>query len=192
MLKKADFQATAWLHRMVGEFLYEGAVGVDATMGNGQDTEFLCRSVGEKGRVTAFDIQPDAVARTRERLAGQGWENASLILGSHVHMADCLEAESVDLILFNLGYLPGGDHQICTKAETTIPALKTALTLLKKGGAIGLLIYSGGDTGTAEKDAVLQWLQALNPRQYLVITNEFYNRPNNPPLPVLVVKLPEE
>lgn len=191
-MKKADFQATAWLHRLVTDFLSEGAVCVDATMGNGQDTAFLCRSVGEEGRVIAFDIQSDAVTHTQERLAEQGFENATLILESHVRMSDYLEPESVDLILFNLGYLPGGDHRISTKAETTIPALENALPLLKRGGAIGLLIYSGGDTGIAEKEDVLRWLKALNSRQYLVIINEFFNRPNDPPLPGLIVKLPDK
>ena len=191
-MKRSDFQATAWLQRLVADFLYEGALGVDATMGNGQDTEFLCRSIGPTGRVVAFDIQQAALENTGARLRKEGFRNARLILESHVRMADYLEPDSVDVCLFNLGYLPGSDHRIATKAETTIPALEKALLLLKKGGAIGLLIYSGGDTGTAERDAVLTWLKTLDSSEYLVMMNEFYNRPHHPPLPVLVVKLPEK
>ena len=100
-------------------------------------------------------------------------------------MTDYAEPESVDLILFNLGYLPGGDHSVCTRAETTLPALEAALTLLKPGGAVGVIIYSGGDTGNEEKDAVLDWLKSLDSRRYLVLVTEYYNRPNHPPLPVV-------
>ena len=105
-------------------------------------------------------------------------------------MTDYAEPESVDLILFNLGYLPGGDHSVCTRAETTLPALEAALTLLKPGGAVGVIIYSGGDTGNEEKDAVLDWLKSLDSRRYLVLVTEYYNRPNHPSLPVLIIKLP--
>ena len=48
--------------------LKEGDVAVDFTMGNGHDTEFLSKTVGERGRVYAFDIQEAAVNSTRENL----------------------------------------------------------------------------------------------------------------------------
>ena len=41
---------------------------IDATLGNGHDTCMLAALVGEQGRVYGFDIQPDAVARTRAAL----------------------------------------------------------------------------------------------------------------------------
>ena len=50
-----------------------------------------------------------------------------------------------------------------------------------------LCIYSGGDSGFEERDALLSWLKKLDSRKYLVIKTEYYNRPNNPPMPVLVV-----
>ena len=67
-------------------------------------------------------------------------------------------------------------------------ALTQALTLLKKGGMISLCIYSGGDSGFEERDQILDWLKNLDPHQYLVIKSEYYNRPNNPPIPVLIIK----
>ena len=48
--------------------LREGDIAVDFTMGNGYDTEFLSRTVGESGRVYAFDIQAQAVESTAKRL----------------------------------------------------------------------------------------------------------------------------
>ena len=188
-MQQADFQITAFSHRLASPFLHEGALCIDATMGKGQDTVFLCQGAGNAGRVIAFDIQPEALEHTGKALENEGLTNAELILQSHENMADYASPETVDLIMFNLGYLPGGDHSICTRAPSTITALNQALTILKKGGAICLVIYSGGDTGNEEKEAVLQWLKNLNPRQYLVILSEYYNRPNNPPVPVMIIKL---
>ncbi len=39
---------------------------IDATCGNGFDTLFLCRTAGENGHVKAFDIQEQAIERTRK------------------------------------------------------------------------------------------------------------------------------
>ena len=61
--------------------------------------------------------------------------------------------------------------------------------LLKEGGVISLCIYSGGDTGYEERDALLAYLRELDPRQWLVIACSYYNRKNDPPLPVFVVRV---
>ena len=103
-------------------------------------------------------------------------------------MAQYSAAESVALIAFNLGYLPGGDHQLATRPEETIKAIQAGLELLKNGGLMTLCIYQGGDTGFAERDAVLAYLQSLDHQQYTVLVTDFYNRPNDPPLAVLVYK----
>ena len=55
-------------HEFIKENLKEGDVAIDATMGRGHDTAFLCEIVGNKGRVFAFDIQEDAVKSTKELL----------------------------------------------------------------------------------------------------------------------------
>ena len=99
------------------------------------------------------------------------------------------QENSVSCITFNLGYLPGGDHAKATKGVTSIEALTQGLSLLRKGGLISLCIYSGGDSGFEERDAVLAWLASLDPHKYLVIRSDYYNRPNNPPIPVLIIKL---
>lgn len=57
---------------MLRQVVQPGDTVVDATLGNGHDTLMLCELVGETGRVIGFDIQPDAVERTRERLADAG------------------------------------------------------------------------------------------------------------------------
>lgn len=195
-------QITNWCHEMIRSQVKTGGVYVDATMGNGHDTLFLCEMAGECGKVFAFDIQKIALESTRKGLGEHGFTEdisvvtdgsecrgrIALILDGHEHMDRYVETGSVDVVCFNFGYLPGGDHAICTKSETDIQALKTALGLLKKGGMLSLCIYSGGDTGFEEKDAILAFLKDLPPKEYTVIVNSYHNRENNPPIPVFVWK----
>ena len=167
-----------------------GDICIDATMGNGNDTALLSCLAGEKGKVVAFDIQQMALEHTKERLEKEQCpENYELVLASHELMGNYAETESVSCITFNLGYLPGGDHNKATKGESSIRAIETGLSLLKKKGLMTVCIYSGGDSGFEEKDAVLSYIRGLDAKKYLVIVSEYANRPNNPPIPVLIIKM---
>ena len=189
MKRKKDYQITEFCHRFLSDYIEEGSCCIDATCGNGNDTEFLCRMAGEAGKVYAFDIQARAVERTAERLENAGYrERAVLYCKGHEHMAEYVK-EKADVIMFNFGYLPGGDHSVATRSETSLRAVSEAMGLLKEGGVISLCIYSGGDKGFEERDAVLAWLKELDPRKYLVVLSSYYNRPNNPPIPVIIQKL---
>ena len=171
------------------DIVKEGDVVVDATMGNGYDTLFLCRLAEENGQVIAFDIQEKALEATRKLLAKEGMEErARLVLDSHVNMGKYVQEDSVDGICFNFGYLPGGDHALATQPETSKKALKVGLELLKKGGVMSLCIYSGGDTGFEEKEVLMNYIKELDERKYVVIVSSYYNRKNNPPIPVLIIK----
>lgn len=121
--------------------------------------------------------------------ATMGNGNDTLLLKSHENLRAYAEPESISCIVFNLGYLPSGDHAIATKPDSTIIAVEQGLSLLKKGGLMTICIYSGGDSGFDERDAVLDYLKKLNPKKYLVIVSEYYNRPKNPPIPVLIIRL---
>ena len=167
----------------------EGGTYIDATMGKGRDTLFLCEMAKETGRVLAFDIQEAALCATDRLLKEQGVrDRAELYLDSHVHMDRYMPPESADGIYFNFGYLPGGDHRLATRGDTSVKAIVAGLSLLKKKGVMALCIYSGGDTGFEEKDMILKHLKKLDEKEYLVILNCFYNRKNDPPMPVFVVK----
>ena len=171
------------------DYIGEGDLCIDATAGNGGDTEFLCRMAGESGRVCAFDIQDAALEHTKERLEKSGLaERAVLIRDGHERMAYYVK-EEVAAIMFNFGYLPGADHAVATKAKTSLAAVRSGMELLKVGGVMSLCIYSGGDSGYEEKDGVLAYLRTLDSQRYLVICSEYYNRPNHPPIPVLIVRL---
>ena len=185
-----NYQITQWCSRFIEEQVKEGDICIDATMGNGNDTLLLSRLAGPDGQVLAFDIQEQALQAARQKLLRENAPaNYTLFLESHTHMADHVKPDSVSCIVFNFGYLPGGDHSLATRSETSIQALEQSLTLLKKGGLLSLCIYSGGDSGFEERDALLTWLKKLDSHNYLVIRSDYYNRPNNPPLPVLVIRL---
>lgn len=184
------YQITEWCHHFITLQVRPGDICIDATMGNGHDTELLCRLAGNTGQVLAFDIQELAVRNTQKRLRKADVpDNYRLILDSHSHMEQYADAGSVSCITFNLGYLPGGDHALATRPDTSIAAIEQGLSLLKRGGLISLCIYSGGDSGFEERDALLSWVKELDSRKFLVIVSSYYNRPNHPPIPVLIRKL---
>lgn len=185
-----NYQITSWVHHFLEDHVQPGDVCIDATMGNGNDTALFSKLAGEKGRVVAFDVQQLALDNTKAKLEKENCPgNYELVLASHEQMGDYAEENSVSCIAFNLGYLPGGDHGKATRAESSIRAMETGLKLLKKKGMMTICIYSGGDSGFEEKDAVLSYLKELDSKKYLVIISEYANRPNNPPIPVLVIKL---
>ena len=103
-----DFKsARHWAEELIRQAVEPGARVIDATMGNGYDTQWLAELVGESGHVYGFDIQLEAVNRTRDRLAAAGLENrATLFHAGHEHIAE-LVGEPVDAAVFNLGWLPG-------------------------------------------------------------------------------------
>ena len=124
---------TDWIHRVLDEYIKEGDCCIDATMGKGGDTYYLCSKTGESGKVYAFDVQADALRQTREKLDKHKM-NAELILDGHEHMKEYVKEMTVSCIMFNLGYLPGGDHHLATKTNTTIQAVEAGLGMLKTGG----------------------------------------------------------
>lgn len=180
---------TQWAQMNISNLVKEPDLCIDATCGTGKDTLFLCRLGQKEGRVLAFDIQEEAIRQTKTLLEEHGYlEKVKLIQDSHANMEQYAARESVDLIMFNLGYLPGGDHSLATDPAVTIQAIEQGLTLLRQGGLMSILIYSGGDSGFVEKEALLNYLKELNAKEYTVIVDSFYNKPNNPPIPVYIIK----
>ena len=171
----------------VNTFLNEGDTAIDATAGNGNDTLKLARAVGKNGKVYAFDIQKTAIENTQKLLAENGVKNAELILDSHDKMDEYVN-ENVKCVLFNLGYLPGGDHSLQTKAETTVVAVEKAMNLISDSGFIAIMIYYGKNSGTAEKEALMEFLKTINHKKYTVTLHDFYNRPNNPPITAVITR----
>ncbi len=174
---------------LLSSVINEGDIAVDATAGNGHDTLFLANLVGETGFVYAFDIQQQAVDVTIQRLKENGLEHrARVILDGHEQLSKYVQEEVAGAI-FNLGYLPGGNHDIITKGETTISAIEQLLSLLKIGGIIVLVIYHGHEGGKEERDAVIEFVKSLPQKYVHVIRYEFINQKNDPPFIIALEKM---
>lgn len=165
---------------------------VDATCGNGGDTEFLCRLAARcGGHVLAMDIQPEACARTRARLAKAGFADTCRILcGSHAALLPQLAPGSADAVMFNFGWLPGAAHSVFSSPKSSIPALESALCALRPGGVLSAVLYSGKVIGSGEKEEILAWLKALPLAKYTVMICDFANWADTAPLPCFVLKRP--
>jgi predicted methyltransferase len=157
--------AVAAAQRSLTAVLRPADLAVDATAGNGHDTVFLARAVGPAGRVVAVDKQAEAVARSGERLRQAGLaQRVSLRTGGHEALGELVPsgwAGRVRAVVFNLGYLPGGEGPVITGPRTTLAALEAALYLLAPGGRLAVVAYPGHAGGEAEALAVSGWARAL-------------------------------
>lgn len=167
----------------------EGDIVIDATMGNGNDTAFLCELVGESGKVYAFDIQENAVQNTKEKLVKLNIEDRARLIHDGHENIDRYILEKVKLAIFNLGYLPRGDKEITTKSETTIESIKKSLDILDDGGIILLIIYPGHESGYHEKLAIEHFSKQLNQKIFSVVDIKFANQINSPPEIICIEKL---
>lgn len=152
---------TRLLHMIFTDHLNHGDVTIDATAGNGHDTLFLAETTGPSGHVHAFDIQPAAIVATRQRLAGAGLlDRATLHPDSHTKIAT-LSIPPPAAIVFNLGYLPGGDHSILTSSRTTLEAISASVAILRPGGLLAVICYPGHPGGSEETLSVISLLASF-------------------------------
>ncbi len=176
-------------HYFMESCLKPGEKVIDTTAGNGRDTVFLAGLVGETGTVFAFDIQHKALEATRERLSITGFtDNIRLIHDGHENL-DKYISYPVGGAMFNLGYLPGGEHSIVTRPVTTMAAVKKILNILKKNGLITIIVYTGHDGGQEEHEVLTSELTLLSQKQYHVACYRFINQAGHPPELLVVEKL---
>ena len=142
-----------FVHRRIEKNNYN--VAVDFTMGNGYDTLFLS---GLANKVYSFDIQKQALINTKERL--KDVNNVELILDSHEHVDRYVD--SIDVGIFNFGYLPNGDHSITTKADSSLQAIKKGIELLNPGCILYLVVYVGHDEGKREGVIIDEYVSKLD------------------------------
>lgn len=172
--------------------LNTGDTAIDATAGNGNDTLWLARKVGPQGKVLAFDIQKAALQATRERLekAGQA-QQVQLVHASHDTLIDHFnpaKSRNVTAIVFNLGYLPGGDQSIITHSACTVKALGQALALLAPGGLLSIVLYPGHPGGDHESQTIIHWSEQLDPSSFSTQTAPHPTGHPRSPFPLFVRK----
>lgn len=188
MPESYPLNALGFSHRFMADHISQGDLCIDATAGRGRDTLFLAKLVGKSGRVIAFDIQEEAVNSTRDLLLENGVNWAQVHLDSHSHMDAYAAPESVAGVMFNFGWLPGGDHKVFSRKETSVEAIEKGLSLLRPGGVMSLCIYYGKETGYEEKNALLEYLKSVDPNRFTVVLCDFTNRSGEPPMIALIWK----
>ncbi|MGN2263905.1 tRNA (mnm(5)s(2)U34)-methyltransferase [Lactococcus lactis] len=186
-------------HWMLKDIIKTNDVVVDATMGNGYDTQFLA----ELGaNVYAFDVQEEALNATEKRLDDAGIKNqifeknlsklltepsVNLVLSGHEKLSEYVK-EPIKAAIFNLGYLPKTDKSVVTKADTTLTALDALTNQLVVGGRIAIMIYYGHEGGMKEKNAVIKWTSSLPQKDWEVTSYAPLNQIHTPPILVLIEK----
>ncbi|MFL0268314.1 tRNA (mnm(5)s(2)U34)-methyltransferase [Candidatus Clostridium radicumherbarum] len=167
-------------HNIIKNYCSEFAIAVDATLGNGYDTDFLSTIFNQ---VFCFEIQKSAA----ESYGARKKENVTIINDSHENILTYIDVE-VDCVIYNLGYLPGGDKNITTKADATIESLKQALKILRPGGIISISIYIGHKEGEKERDKIMQFVNELPKNEFGAMLHTFINRNNKAPMLLIIEK----
>ncbi len=166
------------------KYVNEDTVAIDATCGNGNDTLWLAERCA---KVYAFDIQRTAIESAEKLISESGLRNVTFINDSHGNMAEYVK-QPPEVIIFNLGYLPGGDKNITTDETTTLKALKSAAEMVTVNGVVCVTIYWGHPQGKAERKAILQWAQNLDKGKYHCVYTTMLNQPSCPPEILLITK----
>lgn len=177
---------------MCEKYVEEDGIAVDCTCGRGKDTLWLAQRCK---KVYAFDIQQEALESTRQLLRDNDIEfsceesdaKVALINDSHAHIKKYVHVPPC-VIIFNLGFLPGGDKSITTRSRSTIEALNFALELLKVGGLLCITVYPGHEEGKEEKDDVLKWARALDDKTFHCVYANMLNQTEKAPQIVWITK----
>ena len=149
----------------IAEVLKTGDFAIDATTGNGHDTLFLADQVGVKGMVYGFDIQTDALSNTKSLLCTRKLQHrVRLFQIGHENLCHCIPTRhrnKIRAVMFNLGYLPGGDKRLTTITRSSLAAVRSAVKIIAVGGRVSILAYPGHRGGREETEAIKTFVQSL-------------------------------
>lgn len=139
---------------------------VDATLGNGFDLEFL-NTQNQIYRIYGFDIQEQAICNSGKSVS-ESTKSIQLIKDSH-HNIDQYVEEPIDLAMFNLGYLPGGDKEIVTCASNTLVAIQKVIDKLAVNGMLTVMTYPGHEEGAREDEQIKAYLSEMYDKNLAVL-----------------------
>lgn len=186
------WSAVEFSHLVLKKYIKEGDIVVDATLGNGHDSLYLSQLVGEQGTIIGFDIQEEAIRKSRSLFYTNNIKTRYVfICANHASVVSELNALSISQIkgaVFNLGYMPNGDKSIVTNKETTIRAIEAVMTILEVGGCITIGVYTGHAKAREERNSVIKFASALDKRKWQSIFYAPLNR-ENPPECVAIVRV---
>lgn len=167
-------------HYIISNFIENKNIAIDATLGNGHDCDFLASNFK---KVYAFDIQKEACDKYR----GMNNTNVEVINDSHHRFLEYIN-DNVDCILYNLGFLPGGDKNITTLASTTLVSVECGLKILTNGGIMAIAIYRGHSEGLEEENLIINYVSKLPKNIYGVMLHQYFNRSSNSPMLLIIEK----
>ncbi len=177
---------TEFNHVLLKAYIKKGMTILDATLGNGYDTAFVRECLGESGQVIAMDVNEAAVIKAQE--AWLTCKNVRCVHDGHEHVDEYVKEDTLDVAIYNLGYLPGSDKCLTTRLNTTLESLEKTMRLLKVGGVISMTFYVGHSQGKEEYDYIMPFLKQLPPKQYHVLLCQYANQSANAPTSVWIEK----
>lgn len=166
-------------------FLNKNHVVIDATCGNGHDSLFIAQMLLEplNGKLYCFDIQKKAIETTQDllknNLKNDVFKNIYFINDSHEDFSKYIK-NKVNLVIYNLGYLPNSNKVLTTAADTTLLSLKSALSILDNKGAVSITSYPGHEEGEKEEKALISFLGRLDNSKYSVCHHKWINKEKAP------------
>lgn len=165
-------------------YIEKDQIAVDCTCGNGHDTLWLAKRCK---KVYSFDIQEAAISEAKRLLDDNGVTNVELIHDGHQNVKDYVE-EIPNVIVFNLGFLPGGDKAVTTKRESSLVAIKSALEMIAVDGIISITMYPGHEEGKHEQNLILEWAKSLSSREYHCVFANMLNQSDRAPQVLWITK----
>ncbi len=165
-----------------------GDIVIDATCGNGHDTEYLALQIltEKSGLLYTLDIQDKALdlakMRIQEKFSTAINQRIHFLKRCHSSFPEEILKKSVQLIVYNLGYLPGGNKEITTKSVTTLKSIQNALELISETGAICITCYPAHPAGEIEEQLILEFMKGLDYHEWICCHHRFINREKSPSL----------
>ena len=183
---------TEWVQEILLPYVKKGTVLVDGTCGNGHDTFFLAPNAPLNAKIFSFDIQAQAIEQTAQILNENQLQNSiDFILGCHSQLDEWI-SESIDVGMFNLGYLPGSDKSIKTCLEKSLVGIQKICEKLSLHGALSIICYPGHTEGQSEYEGISQFLQKLSSKEYQVMRLQGWNRNAAAPVAFLIERIKED
>ncbi len=174
-------------HFLIDNYLKKESVVVDCTSGNGFDSLYLCNTLQGKGYLFSFDIQEEAIKRTKKLLDENcSYSNYRLIQDTHSNINQYI-SDKIDFAIYNLGYLPNSPSKIKTNPGETISSLEIVLELLSKKGMVVIVAYTGQDK-SKERDEISKYLEKINPKKFSIMNLKLINVNNYPPEVFIIQK----
>lgn len=174
-------------HQFWEKVLEQGGWAIDATCGNGYDTLCLARLIAPEAGVIGLDMQEKAIQNTKNlfKLQGQDLAQVHFFCQSHAEFPSLAKEKPIRLIVYNLGYLPGGDKSLTTLVDSTLQSIHKALDLLLPQGVVSITCYPGHSEGEREEKALQALSEQLDPKIWSSSFHSWKNRQSSPSLLII-------